>query len=636
MSKTVATCIAETNLVQGEPQENVFFLTLSRKIEDFPNEFLRTARSTSPIQICAIFSTIGPDNLSAVLNLELNAELERIAAACSNQAVLDFEGFSNQVINNLNVKVCNFAANKGTQFKTSMSMFVIEGDILRVIHVGITKAVLFRNNRIMLLTEEQTVAHRYVQMGAIQPSEELTHPENMNLTQYLGKMPQEGPVNADKKVHLKLQDNDELFLMGVGLSRKLPSQMRNSIIAKPLTTEVKAKEIINAAVSYGLKSGLTLIDIKVESTFLLPGDAVINSNLKTEAPVAERPGNAAKSQNDNAFTDFDKANKGGDTINYVPGSATLSMSDADDEEPIVNEKKEKIKTIIIPIVIFIVCVLIGFGVTFMIFNMKDLISFTEATTFLPSSEGSVLYIATDNTPVYSQASLDSTVIGTLNRGDVVTLQEVTDTTFSKVITANNVTGYVLSASLLEEDPTYYDETSEMTGDPTPEPTTDTMPTESTTHMTTTAVQTDQVWNTRATTTSSETSDTSATVEPPEGATPTPGGEGGNGGNGGEGGNGEGGNGGNEGGNGGNEGGNGGNEGGNGGNEGGNGGNEGGNGGNEGGNGGNEGGNGGDNGGGSGDNGGGSGDNGGGSGDNGGGSGDNGGGSGDNGGGEAAE
>ena len=50
MSKTVATCIAETNLVQGDPQENVFFLTLSRKIEDFPNEFLRTARSTSPIQ----------------------------------------------------------------------------------------------------------------------------------------------------------------------------------------------------------------------------------------------------------------------------------------------------------------------------------------------------------------------------------------------------------------------------------------------------------------------------------------------------------------------------------------------------------------------------------------------------------
>ena len=457
MSKTVATCIAETNLIQGEPQENVFFLTLSRKIEDFPNEFLRTARSTSPIQICAIFSTIGPDNLSAVLNLELNAELERIASACANQAVLDFDGFANQVINNLNVKVCNFAANKGTQFKTSMSMFVIEGDILRVIHVGITKAVLFRNNRIMLLTEEQTVAHRYVQMGAIQPSEELTHPENMNLTQYLGKMPQEGPVNADKKVHLKLQDNDELFLMGVGLSRRLPSQMRNSIIAKPQTTEVKAKEIINAAVSYGIKSGLTLIDMKVESTFLLPGDAVINSNLRTEAGLSRRDNQ--KAAESNAFTDFendrelDYDSDSSDTINYVPGSAVASYAESDEEELIVNESKERVKTIIIPLIIFIVCIVLGFGVTFMIFNMKDLINFGDSTTTtLPVGVGSVLYANENMVPVYSKASEEATVIGTLNLGDPVTLKEITNEAFSKILTANNVTGYVASDKLTAENP----------------------------------------------------------------------------------------------------------------------------------------------------------------------------------------
>ena len=519
MSKTVATCIAETNLVQGEPQENVFFLTLSRKIEDFPNEFLRTARSTSPIQICAIFSTIGPDNLSAVLNLELNAELEKIVAACSNQAVLDFDGFANQVINTLNVKVCNFAANKGTQFKTSMSMFVIEGDILRVIHVGITKAVLFRNNRIMLLTEEQTVAHRYVQMGAIQASEELTHPENMNLTQYLGKMPQEGPVNADKKVHLKLQDDDELFLMGVGLSRKLPSQMRNSIIAKPLSTEVKSKEIINAAVSYGLKAGLTLIDIKVESTFLLPGDAVINSNLKSDAQVASRPGNASKAQS-NAYSNFDSDDDdNSDTINFVPGAAGNGISDVE-EEPIVNEKKEKVKTVIIPIVIFIVCIVLGFGVTFMIFNMKNLINFSETTTSLANANavGSVLYASSDGVPVYSSASLDGTVIAQLRRGDVVTLQEKVDDTFSKIITANNVTGYILTAQLLDQDPTLNDPTTVMTGDPTPVPMT--TATETAVSIETTAVQTDRVNNgggsatqatTSATTTTSETSET--TVDP---------------------------------------------------------------------------------------------------------------------------
>ena len=515
MSKTVSTCIAETNLVQGEPQENVFFLTLSRKIEDFPNEFLRTAKSTSPIQICAVFSTIGPDNLAAALNLELNAELEKIAAQCSNQAVLDFDGFANQVINTLNVKVCNFAANKSTQLKTSMSMFVIEGDILRVIHVGITKAVLFRNNRIMLLTEEQTVAHRYVQMGAIQASEELTHPENMNLTQYLGKMPQEGPVNADKKVHIKLQDNDELFLMGVGLSRKLPSQLRNSIIAKPLSTESKAKEIIGNALNYGLKSGLTLIDIKIESTFLLPGDAVINSNLKTEADVAPRPAKAQKAQA-GAFNNFESESDPSDTINFVPGSE----SSDDEEEEVVSGKKHKARVIIIPIVIFLVCIIIGFGATFFVFNMKNLINFSETTTMFTNGSGTVLYAASDGVPVYSTASLDGTVIAQLRRGEAVKFLEKFDDSFSKVQTVNNVTGYILSAQLLADDPTYNDPTTEMTADPTPVPTSLTTTTSATVE--TTAVQTDRRNNgTQATTAASPTPSPSPTPVEPGEPSPTP-------------------------------------------------------------------------------------------------------------------
>ena len=481
MSKTVATCIAETNQAQNMPQENVFFLTLSRKLEDFPNEFLRTARSTSPIQICAIFSTIGPDNLAAVLNLELNNELEKIVAAASNQPVLDFEGFSNQVINTLNVRVCNFAANKGQQFKTSMTMLVIEGDILRVIHVGVTKAVLFRDQRIMLLTEEQTVAHRYVQLGSITAEQEKTHPENMNLTQYLGKMPQDGQVQADRKIHLKLKDGDELFLMGLGISRQMPPQMRNQIIAKPVSTENKAKEMIASAVNYGVKSGLTFVDLKVESTFLLPGDAVIGSNLNSDGRVAQQK---AKSPED-AYTSFGggagAAAKGGEeenTISFVPG-----RGGDDDFVPVVNEKKEKIMSIVIPLVIFLGCVVLGFGVMFLVFNMKNLIDLDQEETTQTITIGSVLYVINDNTPVYSQNDTNSTIIGYLNRGDVVTLSEETDETFKKVVTGDAKEGYIMSAALSTEDPTIYDETSsEMLEDPTPIPeeTTTTAATEATT------------------------------------------------------------------------------------------------------------------------------------------------------------
>lgn len=461
MSKTVATCIAETNQEQNKPQENVFFLTLSRKIEDFPNEFLRTARSTSPIQVCAIFSTIGPDNLAAELNLELNSELEKIVAQTANQPVLDFEAFSNQVVNVLNVRVCNFGINKGKQFKTSMTMLVIEGDILRVVHLGVTKAVLFRDRKIMVLTEEQSVANRFAQMGSnagISPDD----PASMEPTQYLGKMPQEGELRPEKKVHLKLRDNDEIILMGLGISKGMPVQMRNSIIIKPVSTEEKAKEIINAAVNYGVKSGLTIIDLKVESTFLLPGDAVIRSNLQTEAAIA--PAGTAVFSEKNNYTPFDlqtaddEEDDADDTINFVPGNAPVNEKDEEPEEDEEEEENErgsaglKIATVVMPIIIFVLCLILGFGIMFLVFNIRDFIESNAPETMASAANGSVYYAVNDNTPVYSQPSLNSTVIAILNKGDVVTVQQAADPTFSKVVTSGSLTGYCLTAQLSQQNP----------------------------------------------------------------------------------------------------------------------------------------------------------------------------------------
>lgn len=456
MSKTVATCIAETNQEQNKPQENVFFLTLSRKLEDFPNEFLRTARSTSPIQVCAIFSTIGPDNLSAELNLELNSELEKIVASTANQPVLDFEAFSNQVVNTLNVRVLNFGLNKGQQFKTSMTMLVIEGDILRVVHLGITKAVLFRDKKIMVLTEEQTVAHRFAQMGSISPAEEFNSTESMNLTQYLGKMPQEGELKPDKKVHLKLKDDDEIILMGLGISRGMPAPMRNSIIARPMPTEDKAKEIINAAVNYGVKSGLTIIDLKVESTFLLPGDAVIRSDLRTDATLAAAPFAAEK----NNFIPFDaqaeEDEDADETINFVPGNPYPDEEEEEikeDDEPKESGAGRKAVTVIMPVIIFILCLILGFGIMFLVLNIRDFMEANAPETMPSAAVGTVCYATEDGTLVYAQPDLKSTVIAYLKKGDVVTLQQpASDPNFSKVVTSGSLTGYCLTAQLTQADP----------------------------------------------------------------------------------------------------------------------------------------------------------------------------------------
>ena len=140
-------------------------------------------------------------------------------------------------------------------------------------------------------------------------------------------------------------------------------------------------------------------------------------------------------------------------------------------------------SVVIPAVIFLGCVVLGFGVMFLVFNMKNLIDLDQEETTQTITIGSVLYVINDNTPVYSQNDTNSTIIGYLNRGDVVTLSEETDETFKKVVTGDAKEGYIMSAALSTEDPTIYDETSsEMLEDPTPVPeeTTTTAATEATT------------------------------------------------------------------------------------------------------------------------------------------------------------
>ncbi|MCR5617679.1 MAG: hypothetical protein K6F83_05270 [Clostridiales bacterium] len=548
MSKTVSTCICETNLIPNNPQENVFFHTLYRQQQDFTSEFVRTANSTSPIQICALFSTQGPDNLGAYLNLELNKELTAIVADISKNSVLDFDSFAARVVNTLNVKVCEFVVNKGgTPLKTSMTLVAIEGDILRVINIGNTRAVLIRDGRIFSISEEQTVAHRYVKMGVISAEQEATHPENMTLTQYLGKMPQDGAVQADTKIHLKLKDNDEICIMGIGISKKLPASLRNRVLVNNVSTEVKCKELISAAFNNEVKAGMTAIVIKIESVFLLPGDAVIGGDPGHEVAAAKK-----QVKEEASYTDFTKENNDMENTKAFredlvrseineEGDTTMFNSGKLNADKIIKDtnKKEgkgstgsKIKNILIPILILLLFIGIGYLIMFIAFHAAHLINvFEKKPQETYTAENVVMYALLDNTPVYAEDNLDSAIIGVLSRGDAVTRSE-TGESFSKIKTGDGVEGYVLNVQLSEEDPTINDELPVIESDPTPtpeaettetaEPVIETDPTTTTTEGTTATTTT--TTTTEATTTTSDTepsaeSKVTAPEEPTVSSTP---------------------------------------------------------------------------------------------------------------------
>lgn len=459
MSKTTASALCETNQLRGLPQENVFMQNLYRFPSDYAASFQRSATSTAPVQICAVASAQADDTIGATALQEIMKILSGMTVQAQTRSVLDFESFIDHFLATANTAVCNLSiANKGVPVRVSITMLFIEGDALRIVSVGNTRAVLIRQGRVIPLSEDQTVAHRYVQVGAIPAEAENTHPERTVLTQYIGRFPQDGPIIPEKQYHMKLLDGDEISLLGTGITQGISDFIRDSVLIKLVSTEQKAAELIGRCIQNNVKGGLTVLILRVENTLLMPAGAF---RPGTGSALAAAGAGAAVSAGEAvlpaAQTNMQAAAAG---IQQTPGERAAAI------------KRAKTIAIIRPIGVFLGCILAGYLAVMLIFNIGNIMKPTS--TPVTDINGSaailskVMYVNAEMTALYSDASLNNDPIAYLNRGDVVTLQEI-DGSFSKVITIDNAAGYIVSTMLSDSDPTIGESQPEMSADPTPIP-----------------------------------------------------------------------------------------------------------------------------------------------------------------------
>jgi len=455
MSKTIASALCETNQLRGLPQENIFMQNLYRFPSDYAASFQRSATSTAPVQICALASAQADDTIGATALQEVMKILSGMTVQAQTRSVLDFESFLDHFLATANTAVCNLSiSNQGAPVRVSITILFIEGDAMRIVSVGNTRAVLIRQGRVIALTEDQTVAHRYVQVGAIPADAENTHPERAVLTQFIGRFPQDGPIIPEKQYHMKLVDGDEICLLGTGITQGLSDNTRDSVLIQAVSPEQKAAELIRRCIQNAVKGGLTVLLLHVESTLIMPAGAFkpgAGSSLAAAGASAAAVIPAAQTNTESA------------AVPVIPDNPNKRAADI---------KRARTIAIIRPIGLFLGCILVGYLAVMLIFNVANIMK--PASTPATDTNGSVavlskvVYVNAEMVALYSDASLNNDPIAFLNRGDVVTLQEISGS-FSKVITIENVTGYVVSSMLSDSDPTIGESQPEMSADPTPIP-----------------------------------------------------------------------------------------------------------------------------------------------------------------------
>ena len=130
------------------------------------------------------------------------------------------------------------------------------GDDLFVLHIGDSRAYLFRQDSLKRLTHDQTVAQALADAGAIQPQEVSTHRMRHTLTSCLGGKSSKIQIEIR---HLRLLDGDRLLICSDGLT-DLVQENEVADVLRAFPDSAKAcQELMNRALDKGGTDNVTVL-----------------------------------------------------------------------------------------------------------------------------------------------------------------------------------------------------------------------------------------------------------------------------------------------------------------------------------------------------------------------------------------
>ena len=125
-----------------------------------------------------------------------------------------------------------------------------------VVHVGDSRAYLYREGKLYRLTQDQTLAESMVAAGIISSVDEVAKQFRNTLVSCLGANMNELDVATN---HIKLQDQDRLLLCTDGLTDMVSEADIATILAVTETPQNQCQKLVDAALKGGGRDNVTVI-----------------------------------------------------------------------------------------------------------------------------------------------------------------------------------------------------------------------------------------------------------------------------------------------------------------------------------------------------------------------------------------
>ncbi|WP_026893907.1 Stp1/IreP family PP2C-type Ser/Thr phosphatase [Clostridiisalibacter paucivorans] len=143
---------------------------------------------------------------------------------------------------------------------TTITLAYIYDDNIYIGHIGDSRAYLFRNNKLIQITEDHSLVAQLVKNGTISEEEAANHPQKNIITRALGT----DYIIKPDIFKRDIENGDIIMLCTDGLTNMLKDEDISEILTKEENLDVACDTLINKANNVGGTDNTTVMLIKVD------------------------------------------------------------------------------------------------------------------------------------------------------------------------------------------------------------------------------------------------------------------------------------------------------------------------------------------------------------------------------------
>jgi serine/threonine protein phosphatase PrpC len=172
------------------------------------------------------------------------------------------EGFLRDVATDANRRIHELAAQdeETSGMGTTFTAALVEGDEISLAHVGDSRAYLFRDGELRLLTSDHSLVEELRRQGKLTDEQAEDHPQRSIITRALGP---ERDVEVDTMTY-RAKPGDVFLLCSDGLTTMIKDDRISAALAHSDTLEEAARRMIDEANSAGGRDNITVVAFRVD------------------------------------------------------------------------------------------------------------------------------------------------------------------------------------------------------------------------------------------------------------------------------------------------------------------------------------------------------------------------------------